>query len=132
MASQSAIGACRAASAHGVASGPERIDVHEDGRRDEGRRQADEHVARQGALPGEIQRQEGQNEQDGVAKVKRVGIAERVAEQRRRLEAGGRPGREREGDFRVGPAAGLLRPGRVAGNDQLLPEPFGMLARELA
>ena len=110
----------------------ERIDVGEDGGRDERRRQPTDRAGIQPSFPREVAGQQGQDEETQVAGVELGVLVQLHAEERRHLDGHGRRHRERERDDGVRP-----RPPRcgspLAGgrHDQLLPEAIRVLAREL-
>ena len=117
----------------GIAACPEREDIGENGRGREGQRQPHAGHDVEPALPGEVAREQRQHEQAGVASVERlVTTAELKTEQRRHLDGQRRGDGEAQDDERLD-ACGLSRLiAGVGGDDQLLPQPLGVLACELA
>ncbi len=107
----------------------ERVDVQDDGRQSECGGDGDHHGGGDSTSPGEVRREERQDENTGIEQVELRIARERHAEQRRRLEressADRQPRGEREGSR-------LPRRARRVVDHQLLPQPVRMLAGVLA
>ena len=93
----------------------------------------------QPAFPGEVAGQEREHEEADIGKVQEVGVEEpltrpdlRVAEQLGKLDRRRRGDRQRDHDNRLAQRAPLRGAVRGRRHHELLPEPLGMLARELA
>jgi hypothetical protein len=120
-----------------VAPGCEWIDIRESRRGGKRRGHANGDGGRQAALPSEVGDEERQHEEAGISEVEQrvgVGLAEDMpAEQLRKLDGCGGRGSERKNEERFGAEGRPLRLAHVgAGDDELLPQPVGVFARELA
>ena len=108
----------------------ERIDVGEDGRRDERHRKPTESAGVQPSLPREVAGQQGQDEETQVAGVETAVLVQLQAEESRHLYGHGRRHREAECDDGVRSRCGLRLAGVGGGYHELLPEAVRVLARE--
>ncbi len=86
------------------------------------------------ALPGEVPREERQDEEAGVARIERlvVLVANLQAEEGRNLDGERRAYGQGQHDEGFDTADRLGRGGVVGTDDELLPQPLGVLARKLA
>ena len=109
-------------------------DVGEHGPGREGQREPEAAYNVQPTLPHEVDREQWKDEQAGVPEVERRQFfirAERKTEQRRHLDGQCRGDGKAQDDEDLG-ACGVRRRVSVGRHDQLLPQPLGMRACELA
>ena len=120
----------------GVSARRERHAVDEDGGRRERQGQPQAGGPVEPALPGEVAGEQGQHEQTEVEEVEHgelfVGVQRRLPEQRGQLDGERRRKRQADDDDGLAAGAGRRRARRVRPRDELLPQPLGVLAGELA
>ena len=116
-----------AARAEGVGIGE-----HSRGREGQGQPEAADNV--RPALPQEVDGEQRQHEQAGVPGVERLvaTVPESNPEQLRHLDGNRRGDGQDQDDERLGAGAVRRLVGRAGGHDQLLPQPLGVRACELA
>ena len=109
----------------------ERIDVGEDGGRDERRSQPTERAGVQPTSPGEVAGQQGQDEETQVAGVELAVLVQLQSEEHRHLDGDGGRRRERERDDGVPPRSRVQLSAAGGRRDQLLPEAVRVFLGEL-